>query len=660
MANPRKFSEKIALHNQKQAEETAEFEKIMREVSDATNKANGAASGSKQQPQQQQHLRISSQSLGAFRGGSLPNVNNIANSSTVDLKSVLSNLDEMQQHQQKQQQPVMRGGASDGGGGGGLFIPRERGRSLGGGSGGSLGSGGGSGGPMRSRGSASCDKGRMEALPYYTAGGPYLSPPPPADPNWRRTNSDSALHQSGGGGGGGGGGSQDSHHHHHHAMRSPGAHRRGLDGHGQYDGQMYEPTRTRHVSVSPDGRPKSCEVPRVNIYPSQQEPGIVQIPIGNNTGSLPDLTSFHFPSPLPTPIDQDDHSSSPYSNSPQGTSPSTLSPTSLPPRQTSRFCYGGSPPNESPGPPPPHHHYNPLSPTTPGVKLENSVDTTSTSSSSSYSSHQQQQQQQHHQQNHHQQQQHQHQQQFIYHSAPSPQPTSQGQGQGQPLSPQTTPPQSMNVVNSLSYRSPNRPSPRNSPGLSVDYGSTSPICSSPQSPLSPASSTSTVPPFAEHNNFIFTQAQANALEQHFQQFNMMDSPGSGNIDFISSANAISSYTQSDDNCGGGGGGGGQQELSGGGDPGYFSTSPSQQLHYNCGGGQHTTPNTPSSIPDIVLTAPMEFDGYCSYQLGPDMFADECLREGLDPIDLDGLQMLTDQEVVITDPATEDHFRLDRL
>ena len=31
MANPRKFSEKIALHNQKQAEETAEFERIMQE-----------------------------------------------------------------------------------------------------------------------------------------------------------------------------------------------------------------------------------------------------------------------------------------------------------------------------------------------------------------------------------------------------------------------------------------------------------------------------------------------------------------------------------------------------------------------------------------------------------------------------------------------------
>lgn len=34
MANPRKFSEKIALHTHRQAEETAAFEKIMKEVSD--------------------------------------------------------------------------------------------------------------------------------------------------------------------------------------------------------------------------------------------------------------------------------------------------------------------------------------------------------------------------------------------------------------------------------------------------------------------------------------------------------------------------------------------------------------------------------------------------------------------------------------------------
>lgn len=51
-----------------------------------------------------------------------------------------------------------------------------------------------------------------------------------------------------------------------------------------------------------------------SIYPSSHDNSI-QIPIGNNTGSLPDLTSVHFPSPLHTPIDQEhDHSSSPYSS----------------------------------------------------------------------------------------------------------------------------------------------------------------------------------------------------------------------------------------------------------------------------------------------------------------------------------------------------------
>ena len=46
MANPRKFSEKIALHNQKQAEETAAFEQIMREVGVAVPKVGGSTSPS--------------------------------------------------------------------------------------------------------------------------------------------------------------------------------------------------------------------------------------------------------------------------------------------------------------------------------------------------------------------------------------------------------------------------------------------------------------------------------------------------------------------------------------------------------------------------------------------------------------------------------------
>lgn len=51
-----------------------------------------------------------------------------------------------------------------------------------------------------------------------------------------------------------------------------------------------------------------------SIYPSSQPPG-PQTPIGNNTGSLPDLSTVHFPSPLHTPLDQEEHSSSTqYSN----------------------------------------------------------------------------------------------------------------------------------------------------------------------------------------------------------------------------------------------------------------------------------------------------------------------------------------------------------
>lgn len=48
-------------------------------------------------------------------------------------------------------------------------------------------------------------------------------------------------------------------------------------------------------------------------------------------------------------------------------------------------------------------------------------------------------------------------------------------------------------------------------------------------------------------------------------------------------------------------------------------------------------------------------------LDGDLFpSDECLREGLVPVDLDELQMLNNCPDMIADPATEDHLRLDRL
>ncbi|OAD62528.1 CREB-regulated transcription coactivator 1 [Eufriesea mexicana] len=99
MANPRKFSDKIALHKQKEAQERAAFEAIMREVSDVTSRVASASSSVCASPTGSGVLEtpLSVKSAGAsppqssgkhlhinlgnqFRaGGSLPNVNNNAN-----------------------------------------------------------------------------------------------------------------------------------------------------------------------------------------------------------------------------------------------------------------------------------------------------------------------------------------------------------------------------------------------------------------------------------------------------------------------------------------------------------------------------------------------------------------------------------------------------
>ncbi|KAJ8383328.1 hypothetical protein AAFF_G00221880 [Aldrovandia affinis] len=71
--NPRKFSEKIALHNQKQAEETAAFEEVMKDLS--------ITRAARLQLQKTQYLQLG-QNRGQCYGGSLPNVNQIGNGTT--------------------------------------------------------------------------------------------------------------------------------------------------------------------------------------------------------------------------------------------------------------------------------------------------------------------------------------------------------------------------------------------------------------------------------------------------------------------------------------------------------------------------------------------------------------------------------------------------
>ncbi|XP_045155177.1 CREB-regulated transcription coactivator 1 [Echinops telfairi] len=140
---------------------------------------------------------------------------------------------------------------------------------------------------------------QVDSCPYGTV---YLSPP--ADSSWRRTNSDSALHQSAmtptptdsftGG-------SQDAHQKRVLLLTVPGMEEAPSDADKSLSKQAWDTKKT-------GSRPKSCEVPGINIFPSTDQGATTTlIPATHNTGgSLPDLTNIHFPSPLPTPLDPEE------------------------------------------------------------------------------------------------------------------------------------------------------------------------------------------------------------------------------------------------------------------------------------------------------------------------------------------------------------------
>ncbi|XP_024278880.1 CREB-regulated transcription coactivator 1 isoform X1 [Oncorhynchus tshawytscha] len=251
--NPRKFSEKIALHNQKQAEETAAFEEVMKDLN--------ITRAARLQLQKTQYLQLG-QNRGQYYGGSLPNVNQIGNSN-IDLPFQNSTLDSSRS--------TRHHGLVD-------RVYRDRNRIT-----------------SPNRRPLSVDKhGRqIDSCPY---GSVYLSPPP--DTSWRRTNSDSALHQSAmnpvpqdsftGG-------SQELQPKQVLLLTVP----------GTEESESHADKDTQWGNKKNDSRPKSCEVPGINIFPSpDQEVNTSLIPATLNTGgSLPDLTNIQFPPPLPTPLD---------------------------------------------------------------------------------------------------------------------------------------------------------------------------------------------------------------------------------------------------------------------------------------------------------------------------------------------------------------------
>ncbi|XP_067303835.1 CREB-regulated transcription coactivator 2 isoform X2 [Pseudorasbora parva] len=245
--NPRKFSEKIALHTQRQAEETAAFQQVMMDLTSTRVQA--------------QKVRLA-RTQGPYYGGSLPNVNQIGRSPT-DLQGSF---------------PLDSGRSTRHHG----LVERVH----------------------RDRRFISPVRPYRRQMDSSHSSSVYLSPPP--DPSWRRTNSDSALHTS--------------------VMNPPAGDpfaaglslsaqaRRSafsypvppIEENGPDDGRLLKPWDSRKLPLL-SSRPKSCEVPGITVFPSpDQQGGAAHPSVLNTGGSLPDLSSLHFPSPLPTPLDPEE------------------------------------------------------------------------------------------------------------------------------------------------------------------------------------------------------------------------------------------------------------------------------------------------------------------------------------------------------------------
>lgn len=618
--NPRKFSEKIALHNQKQAEETRAFEQLMTDLT-----------VSRVQFQKVQQLRLS-QSRGQYYGGSLPNVNQMCNTAAENQASFPQTLDPRGTRHHGLVERVQRPRISS---------PHAHRR----------------GNDKHRHGDGSS--------PY---GPVYLSPPP--DHTWRRdgswmedkrpgfrlmsqlnrTNSDSALHTS--------------------VMNPPGAF-----GPNQSHDQSQNPNlnrapqRNTSLNEAEDGsadifsfpvgedalmgtrplpkqlwdakvqslasKPKSCEVPGINIFPSPdqnmaapqfpscQNPGLgpgmgsgltpgLTPGLGlNSGGSLPDLTNLQFPSPLSTPLDSEENYnhhlphammqlglSSSLSNPslcssprrrPTPISPLTLSPEQqrVPPTLTQGV------PLESPmrEPPPPYPLY-PQSHCAPGQ------------ASMAHSAPGRQQQQ-------------------LVSPLNSPQAVGAPHLQGTPLQQTVSPLQSPTSLTPLSPHTQQGPVQNQVQGpqtqRQLQYGSGQSMFGS--DPFMEAS-------YGQNKNLPF----------QLENFNFLDGSGVGgncSFDPASSSSASSSL--------------------------FYNPAPQTGLHDNSSSGhipQHGLRGNASSRPPPMLFPNAALPNIILTDESVNFSLEDELR--IEPLTLDGLSMLSDPELVLPDPGVEDSFRSDRL
>ncbi|XP_034051991.1 CREB-regulated transcription coactivator 1 isoform X4 [Gymnodraco acuticeps] len=543
--NPRKFSEKIALHNQKQAEETAAFEEVMKDLS--------ITRAARLQLQKTQYLQLGP-NRGQYYGGSLPNVNQIGNSA-MDMSFENSGLD--------MNRSTRHHGLVD-------RVYRDRSRIT---------------SPHQKPLSVDKHGRQIDSCPY---GSVYLSPPP--DTSWRRTNSDSALHQStltpaqqalftGG--------SQELQPKRFLLLTVPGAEaiKQEVDENGQ--NQNWE--CKKNIS-----RSKPCKVPGIHIFPSPDQQLTTSLnPAAHNTGgSLPDLTNIQFPPPLPTPLDSDDVVAGSFSssNSTQALA-NTQGVNTSQPVVTMEIQSGQDdmvPLILNAGDS--HQHQNlQLSPTSPPLSLSQAAINAMNLE-----------------------------QQLSQYTFFNQQPSSQNH-----QSQQTGLVQLQSLVNSCST-SDNQTSSQNN--MTVDMNTHNSILGSV---------------FADFYDQQLPSIQASVLSQQLEQFNMMETPISS--DSLYNQTSTLNYSQAL-----------MMGLTG-----HCNLQDSQQLGYSSHG----------NIPNIILTVsgesppslPKDLTGCLSTDVSFDIDSQFPLDDlKIDPLTLDGLHMLNDPDMILTDPATEDAFRLDRL
>ncbi|KAM6939083.1 CREB-regulated transcription coactivator 1b isoform 2-T2 [Lycodopsis pacificus] len=595
--NPRKFSEKIALHNQKQAEETAAFEEVMKDLN--------ITRAARLQLQKTQYLQLG-QNRGQYYGGSLPNVNQIGNGN-IDLpfqNSVLDTSRTTRHH--------------------GLVerVYRDRNRIA---------------SPHRRPLSVDKHGRQIDSCPYSSV---YLSPPP--DTSWRRTNSDSALHQS----------AMNPKPQEVFAGGSQELQPKRVPGTETSDSNADEDLEQLWDDKKDDSSdPNTCDVPGINIFPSpDQEFNPSMLPAAHNTGgSLPDLTNIQFPPPLSTPLDPEDTVAFPSLSSSNSTGSLTTNLTHLGISAASHGIPTSSQPTMTVAAQRRQPPVVPLTLTS-DLHLQQSPQQLSPTLSSPINITQvesltlEQQLSQ-----------------FPLFNQLTAQAQAQLlsdlQKQQQVL-PQgiqliTLPP----LASPGTTASSPSPDSQSQTTASISIGSYrnqtgSPATQSPTSPVSnqgfsPGGSPQHIPVVGSifGDSFYDQQMalrQTNALSHQLEQFNMIENPISSSI--LYNQCSTLNYTQA-----------AMMGLTG------SSLQDSQQLGYSSHGNipniiLTVTGESPPSL-SKELTNSLAGVGDVSFDADSQFPLDELK---IDPLTLDGLHMLNDPDMVLADPATEDTFRMDRL